>query len=79
VASYKYQRYIACSSSDEFDRDHQPGQVAPFSGIYLCVVCGRETAINHDELLPSQNHHERAPGQGAIRWRLIVYASHQPD
>jgi hypothetical protein len=79
VASYKHQQYIARSSSEEFDKDHQAGQVAPFSGIYLCIGCGRETAINHGQLLPSQNHHEHAPSQGAIRWRLIVYASHQPD
>jgi len=79
MASYKYRHHIAQSSSVEFDRDHQPGQVASYSGIYLCVVCGRETAINHDEPLPSQSHHQHAPGQGAIRWRLIVYASHQPD
>ena len=79
MASYKYQRYIACSNSDEFDRDHQPGQAAPYSGIYLCVCCGRETAINRGELLPTQHHHEHAVSQGAIQWRLIVYASHQPD
>ena len=79
MASYKYERYIARSSSEEFDRDHQAGHVAPFSGIYLCIGCGRETAINHDEPLPSRNHHDHAPGRGAILWRLIVYASHQPD
>lgn len=79
MASYKYERYIARSDSNEFDKDHQPGQVAPFSGIYLCIGCGREYAINHDETLPSQSHHEHAPSLGAIRWRLIVYASHQPD
>jgi len=79
VASYKHQHYIARSNSGEFDKDHQPGQAAPYSGIYLCMGCGREIATNHGEPLPSQNHHEHAPSQGSIRWRLIGYASHQPD
>ena len=79
MASYKHQHYVSLSNSDEFDKDHKPGATAPYSGIYLCMVCGREYATNHGELLPSQNHHEHAPSHGPIRWRLIVYASHQPD
>jgi len=67
VASYKHQHYVTRSSSDEFDKDHQPGQVAPYSGIYLCMGCGREIATNHDEALPSQTHHEHPkPGLDSL-------------
>jgi hypothetical protein len=73
VASYKHDHYIARSDSDEFDKDHQPGEIATILAFYLCMGCARETAINHGEPLPSRNHHEHVPSQGVIRWRLIVY------
>jgi hypothetical protein len=27
---------------------------------------------------PPQNHHQHNGSQGQIRWRLIVYADHEP-
>jgi hypothetical protein len=38
--------------------------------------CGREIGIAQGHTLPPQNQHEHTPAQGAIRWRLIVYADH---
>ena len=78
VATYKYSVYLSTSTSGEFDKTYSPGVAAPFSGIYRCFGCGREVASNEGQPLPPQNHHQHSAGQGAIQWRLIVYADHQP-
>lgn len=79
MASYKYAAYISNNQSDEFDKEYGPGKIVPFSGIYRCMGCGREIAANQENPFPPQNHHQHTQAQGAIRWRLIVYAVHQPQ
>lgn len=74
MASYKYQQHLQKNESDEFDREHTPGTVVGNSGIYRCAACGDEIAANKNNPLPPQNHHQHTPGQGAIRWKLLVYA-----
>jgi hypothetical protein len=74
MAQYKDPKYLSQNSHSAFDELHQPGQVADNSGIYRCEGCGREVAANKNNSLPSQNHHQHRPGEGHIRWRLVVFA-----
>jgi hypothetical protein len=78
MALYKYASYLQQLDNDAFDLDHSPGSQAPYAGIYQCTGCGREIAIAQSHVLPPQNHHEHTADQGPIRWRLIVFADHNP-
>lgn len=77
MALYKNGQYLGKSESSEFDKDHSPGTSAPHSGIYRCMVCRKEVASNEGQPLPPQNHHQH-PQREAIRWRMVVYANHDP-
>lgn len=74
MALHKYPQYLSTSDHQAFDTIHKPGDTCPHSGIYRCEACGDEIASNKGNPLPPQNHHQHSPGQGAIRWRLIVFA-----
>jgi hypothetical protein len=78
VATYQEAKYLTHVTNEAFDQNHPPGSAAPFAGIYRCMGCGWEIGIAHGHILPPQNHHEHTVQQGSIRWRLIVYADHQP-
>lgn len=78
MAWYKHGNYLHKVDHSEFDEDHSPGKAAPFAGIYRCMGCHREVGIATGHILPPQNHHAHNNQQGAIRWRLIVYADHEP-
>jgi hypothetical protein len=78
MATYKYSGYLSASQDGAFDATHPPGAVTPFSGIYRCMGCGKEIVSEHGKPLPPQNHHQHAAGQGAIIWKLIVFADHNP-
>ena len=78
MATYKYPVYLQQNDSTAFDMDNGPGVAAPHAGIYRCMGCGREIGIAHGHILPPQTHHQHTPAQGHIRWRLIVYADHNP-
>ena len=78
MALYKYAAYIEENTGAIFDEVNGPSVAAPRSGIYRCMGCGREAACNQGDPLPPQNHHQHDQAQGAIRWRLIVYAEHKP-
>ena len=77
MALYKYQQWLQLSNDPAFDTEQGPGTQAPHSGIYRCRGCSREVASNQGQPLPPQNHHQHQPGQGSIRWLLIVYADHE--
>lgn len=74
MALYKHNQYLGTSTHEAFDSVHSPGSSTPFSGIYRCEGCGKEIASNGGNPLPPQNHHQHSASQGAIRWRMIVYA-----
>ena len=74
MALYKYQQYLAKSDDVAFDAIHNPGAITPHSGLYRCEGCGHEIASNAKNPLPPQNHHQHSAAQGAIRWRLILFA-----
>jgi hypothetical protein len=72
MAQYKDARFLKQNTSSAFDLMYPPGAVTPYSGIYRCVVCGREDISVYGKPLPPQNHHQHLPTQGPIRWQLIV-------
>ncbi len=74
MAIYKYARYLSRSLHSVFDRTHAPGEEARHSGIYRCDGCGREIVAGALQRLPAAGDHAHAPTQGAVRWRLVVYA-----
>jgi len=78
MAIYKISGYLSQDNDAAFDVDHKPGQIPPHSGIYRCMGCGREIVAEEARSFPPQNHHEHSLAQGAIRWRMIVYADHRP-
>ena len=78
MAVYKYTDYIVRGTSDEFDKIHPPGGATPYSAIYRCMGCHREIVSEENKPLPPQNHHQHTAVQGAIRWKMAVYADHKP-
>jgi hypothetical protein len=74
MAQYKYAAYLTASDHAAFDEIFTPGATTPNSGIYRCEGCAREISSNVGNPLPPQNHHQHNVTQGAIRWRLIVFA-----
>lgn len=72
TALYKYGNYIQQSQDIAFDTIKQPGDSAPWAGIYRCEGCGKNIGIAQGHTLPPQNHHAHTTTQGAIRWRLVV-------
>jgi hypothetical protein len=72
MAWYKYRQFLSPKDLDEFDKAYDAGMAVDWSGIYMCVGCGRE--IVHTALLPlpPEDHHPHQIAQGTIRWRLIV-------
>ena len=77
MAVYQNPDYVAQGKDAAFDLDHKPGAIAPFAGIYRCMVCHVEIGIAESHVLPPQNHHTH-PQQAPIRWRLAVWADHNP-
>jgi hypothetical protein len=69
---YKNSEYFIQSENVAFDGLHEPGQEAPFPGIYRCNGCGKEVAMASGQRLPQQNHHQHTSTQGRIRWQLVV-------
>jgi hypothetical protein len=78
MALYKRPSDIGTSASDEFDKKYGPGANVPHSGIYRCLACGRDIASNAGTPFPPQNHHQHTPAQGAIVWRMAVFAQGEP-
>ena len=80
MAIYKYSSFIEKYQGEEksFDLVYKPGVTPPHSGVYRCQGCGREIVAEESRKFPPQNHHEHSTDQGEIRWRLTVYADHEP-
>ena len=74
MALYKYVHYLHPSRHPEFDRVYRPGDTCVNSGIYRCEGCADEIALNTGTLFPPADHHQHAPNQGPVRWKLIVFA-----
>jgi hypothetical protein len=78
MAIYKVAHYLKQSDDAAFNPNHNPGAQAPFAGIFRCMGCHREIGIAEGHTLPPQTHHSHTQAQGTIRWRLIVWADHDP-
>jgi hypothetical protein len=76
MAGYKYSNHLNKVDGDIFDATHKPGEVCPYSGIYICTACSDEAACNKGDPLPPQNHRQHDPKLGLIRWKLLVIAQH---
>lgn len=74
MAWYKDISKLTHNSHANFDKEWKPGETPPDAGIYRCKGCGDEIASNKGVQLPSQNHSQHTPAQGAIRWQMIVCA-----
>jgi hypothetical protein len=70
---YKYGQFLTKSDDAKFDEIYEPGTATPYSGVYQCEGCGKEVTSVFPHPLPPQNHHQHTPGQGRIRWRLVVW------
>jgi hypothetical protein len=78
MALYKRTADIGQSNDAAFDKEFKAGNAPDHSGIYRCKGCGREVVGEEARTLPPQNHHQHAQNQGAVIWRLAVYADHKP-
>jgi hypothetical protein len=78
MAVYKEKNYLGQNDDSAFDRDYSIGDQAPLAGIYRCMGCHMEIGFAGGTTLPRQDPHTHTPLQGAIRWRLIVWADHNP-
>jgi len=58
---------------DNFNQERTSGWISPDSGIYRCVHCGDEIAVNKGNPLPPQNHHHHQSNT-SIRWKLLAVA-----
>jgi len=76
MATYQDAPHVIRTPSAEFDKVHDPGGAALYSGIYRCIRCGYEIAIAAGHTLPPQSHPQHPASLGAIQWRLLARATH---
>lgn len=77
MALYKNGDWLTHTHDAAFDATHTPGAHVPHSGIYRCINCGREVVAEQARTFPPQNHHQH-PQKGAVLWKMVVYADHDP-
>jgi len=56
----------------EFEKRHDPGSVARFSGIYRCTECGFEIVCEEGKALPRHQHNQ---WQGPVNGSLFFISS----
>jgi hypothetical protein len=71
MAEYKYALFLVQANKAVYDQLHNPGVLAPYSGICRCINCAREDRCIQGKPLPPQNHHQHVP-PSPIQWQLIV-------
>lgn len=77
MALYKDAKYLTQNNDAAFDKEYNPGDITPYSGIYRCMGCGHEIVSEENKPFPPQNHHQHTTVQGKIRWKMVVYADHK--
>jgi hypothetical protein len=77
MAIFKSSNFLTASTDGAFDALHEPGAIAPFTGILRCEGCGHEVVSHEGKPLPRHNHHAHSRLEGAIRWRFIVCAQNK--
>ncbi|MBP6545553.1 MAG: hypothetical protein KA220_02460 [Phenylobacterium sp.] len=78
MATYRRRDEVSLSTDRAFDTEHAAEAPTPLAGIYRCAGCGREEVSRHGVPLPPRDHHRHTRSQGAVRWRLVVWADHRP-
>ncbi len=78
MALFKNPDYLMQTNDIVFDKVYHPGAVPDRSGVFRCMGCQREVVGEHSRQLPPQNHHQHTPAQGDVRWKMVVYADHNP-
>jgi hypothetical protein len=79
MALYQNGNELTHEVSSKFDQLHNPGSIAPFSGIYICANCRDEDACNAGDPLPPQNHRQHNPVNGAVQWKLLIQTQRGPN
>jgi hypothetical protein len=74
MAAYQDTKCLTQITHATFDMTFKPGATPHHSGIYRCIGCEREVVAEELRKMPPQDHHHHSPSQGAILWKLIVYA-----
>jgi hypothetical protein len=72
MAWYKRLDLLKKSESELFDKQFQPADISPHSGVYRCATCGYEDVSEKGKPFPPQNHAQHDPEKGPIRWFLVV-------
>lgn len=79
MALYKDPSEMTRVDDPAFDKSYAPGSVTPSSGIYMCVNCRDEVAVNAGNPLPPQNHRQHSNRTLPIRWRLLIKTQSGPE
>jgi hypothetical protein len=64
MALYKDAKYLTQNNDAAFDKEYNPGDITPYSGIYRCMGCGHEIVSEENKPFPPQNHHQHTTVQG---------------
>ena len=72
MALYHNAADLTFSTSTVFSTSYEPGQSAPFGGVYKCTGCGHEISTARYHSLPPQNNHQHANPFVPIRWQPVV-------
>jgi hypothetical protein len=72
MAFYQNSTDLIFSSNQVFNTSYEPGQAAPFGGLYKCTGCGHEIGIARYHSLPPQTHHQHTNRYVPIRWQPVV-------
>lgn len=77
MALYKKGTNVRPGNGDAFERLLDADEAAPWPGIYACVACGDEMpAVKGAPLPGAAGHPPHGQEWGPIRWRLLIFASH---
>lgn len=69
---YNDAKNLSYSNDDVFKTLFEPGQSAPYAGVYKCTGCGLAIGTAQRHALPPQNHHQHANRLTQIRWLPIA-------
>lgn len=71
MAYYQNANSLIQLSDPRFDKTFRADETVDFAGIYKCVGCNREIAV--DYRFPSEEQHPHSESEGEVLWKLIVW------
>lgn len=72
MAYYQHPNQLQFSQNTVFNSAYEPGQQAPYGGVYRCTGCGLEIGTAKYHALPPQNHHQHSNWNYPIRWQPVA-------